>query len=224
MSSIGIVHAEKSALTEEQCKELRSRLSENWHDLTIGGKGGGQKQIGDDEMRAYLDSIRFRDAAPGGSFEIAFAPKKDWPIYKVPIGLLPRSLSRLIREIRDEWSVVDKSALKTSLTPSEHGGMRAWHQNENGMLPVQESAPAWNALKASKYQSYIEENKGLPSKQVKKGIEQKYTGYVEFTLSAWRSTQGRLVYDYYNNAFFLTPGHYAAGDFSRNAFYYVVCD
>ena len=43
--------------------------------LTIGGQDGGQKQIGDDEMRAYLDFIRFRDTAPGGSFEIAFAPK-----------------------------------------------------------------------------------------------------------------------------------------------------
>ena len=66
MSSIGIVPTDKSALTEGQCKELRSRLSENWRDLTIGGQDG-QKQIGDDEMRAYLDFIRFRDTAPGGS-------------------------------------------------------------------------------------------------------------------------------------------------------------
>jgi hypothetical protein len=219
MTSPSAITTEKPALTAEQCKELISKRDLNWFDLVIGGK-----QIGDAEMRAYLDYIRLKEDMSGQSFQTVYAPDVRWPIYKVHIGLLPTSLSRLIREIRDEWSVVDKSALKSSLTPTEHGGMRAWHQNENGMLPKHDSAPGWNSVKASKYQKYIEENKGLPSKQVKKGIEQKYTGYVEYTLGAWRSTQGRLVYDYYNNHFYLTPGHYASGDFSRNAFYLVVCD
>ena len=205
------------ALTDEQCKELRSKLDADWHEISVGGK-----QIGDDEMRAYLDFIRFH--GPAETREIKCSPQKDWPIYKVSIGQLPKNLRLLIRQIRDDLQVVDKSSDKTSVTPVEHGGMRAWHQNDLGMLPRQDAPAPMNAYKASKYQDYIEKNKRLPSKQVKKEVEQKYTGYVEFTLVAWRSAQGRLIYDYYNNEFYLTPGHYAAGNTTRNAFYFVVCD
>lgn len=213
----------KTALSDEQCKELfRQHNLSSWWDTIVGGKN-----VGDEEMRAYLDFFRLRDDA-GTGFKVAFdaaSPSPIHPIHTILIGILPKGLRDLIRNIHDSFTVVDFSPRKDDVNGTAEGAMRAWHQNDTKMLPTLTGGMNAKHLHVgSKYQAYIEENKQLPSAQVKKGIKPEYTGYVEYTLRAWRSSQGRMVYDYYNNRFFLTPGHYAAGDFSRSAFYFVQLD
>jgi hypothetical protein len=92
------------------------------------------------------------------------------------------------------------------------------------MLPELKKPSVEHQIVSDKYQAYIEEHKGLPTKQTNKGIKADYTGYVEYTLRSWRSSQGRMVYDYYNNRFFLTPGHYGSGNKDENAFYLIQLD
>ena len=207
------------ALTDEQCKELFQSRDKDWYDLHVQGK-----QVADEEMRAYLDFYRSRE---GTSFKIGIeqgSPSPIFPIFVVLIGVLPKNLRELIRRIQSSWTVVDASARIDSVTDSGHGAMRAWHQNDTKMLPKLTAPSVQHSIISDKYQDYIEANKQLPGAQKKKGIKQEYTGYVEYTLRSWRSAQGRMVYDYYNNRFFLTPGHYAAGDFTRNAFFLVQLD
>jgi hypothetical protein len=48
------------------------RRDEDWFNLSINGK-----QIGDDEMRCYLDSMRLMDPEKTGAPQVYAAPRKE---------------------------------------------------------------------------------------------------------------------------------------------------
>jgi len=200
--------AKEEELPEKRYKELfQHRDDQDWYHYTVLGKN-----VNDDLMQEYLDYYRVR--LPNKELKVAFAGEVQQPIYVVKIDVLPGSLRDLIRRIDRSWGVVDNSARKDEITCGTHGAMRAWHQNGDKFLPRLQ-APGERALQALIYKDYVEENKHLPTKQTKKGLKEEYTGYVEYTIVSWRSTQGRMVYDYYNNHFYVTPGHYGGGDKSQ---------
>ena len=201
-----------------RCQEMFRKRDEDWFNLSVSGK-----QISDEVMKDYCDYYRSHDTPT--AFKIAFnKPAVCHPVYVILIGILPKNLRELIRKIQSSWTVVDNSARADDICGSGHGDMRAWHQNGDGMLPKLDKPSVEHQIVSDKYQAYIEEHKGLPTKQTNKGIKADYTGYVEYTLRSWRSSQGRMVYDYYNNRFFLTPGHYGSGNKGENAFYLVQLD
>jgi hypothetical protein len=194
------------------------KRDDDWFDISVGGK-----QIDDEIMKDYCDYYRSRETL--NTFKIAFdKPTVCNPMYVILIGILPKTLRNLIRSIQSSWTVVDNSARPDDITGAGHGDMRAWHQNGDQMLPKLDKPSVQHQIVSDKYQAYIEEHKRLPTKQLGKGIKVQYTGYVEYTLRSWRSSQGRMVYDYYNNRFFLTPGHYGSGNKAENAFYLVQLD
>jgi hypothetical protein len=201
-----------------RCQEMFRKRDEDWFDLSVRGK-----QIDDAIMKEYCDCYRVHETLT--AFKIAFnKPIVSNTMYVILIGILPKNLRELIRTIQSSWTVVDRSARADDICGSGHGDMRAWHQNGDNMLPKLEGPSVQHQIVSDKYQAYIEEHKGLPTKQVSKGLKEKYTGYVEYTLRSWRSSQGRMVYDYYNNRFYLTPGHYGSGNKEENAFYLVQLD
>lgn len=201
------------------CQEMLSQKDADWFDLRV---LRGSRDIGDELMKKYCDYYRVQETT--GKFKIAYdKPLVSQPMFIVPIGVLPKNLRELIDKIRTSWTVVDTSARADQITGALHGNMRAWHQNGDNMLPKHQG-PVPTLIISVGYQTYIGEHKGLPTKQRAKGIKEEYTGYVEYTLRSWRSSQGRMVYDYYNNRFFLTPGHYGSGDKDVNAFYLIQLD
>jgi hypothetical protein len=210
--------AKEEELAEKRCKELfLHRDDQDWFHYTVLGKN-----VDDEVMEEYLNYYRLRDH--NKEFKVAFAyPVVTEPMYVVKIDVLPTNLRDLIRTIDRSWTVVDYSARPADINGASHGSMRAWHQNGDNFLPRLQP-PGEDAIVATGYKTYVEEHKHLPTKQTKKGIKEEYTGYVEYTIKSWRSTQGRMVYDYYNNRFYVTPGHYGSGDKSRNAFSLIELD
>jgi hypothetical protein len=212
------VSVKEEGLDEKRCKELfLHRDDQDWYHYVVLGKN-----VDDEVMQKYLDYYRLRDN--NKQLKVAaFASTVSEPMYVVKIEVLPANLRDLIRRIDRSWTVVDNSARPDEITGAAHGSIRAWHQNGDNFLPPLQPLDE-HAIVATGYKTYVEEHKHLPTKQIKKGIKEEYTGYVEYTILSWRSTQGRMVYDYYNNRFYVTPGHYGSGDKSRNAFFLVELD
>ncbi|HEY6878390.1 MAG TPA: hypothetical protein VI299_10255 [Polyangiales bacterium] len=100
-------------------------------------------------------------------------------------GKPDNTLHTLAFELMRGTTVVDHSADPKSLTGTEPGAMRSWHQNDSLFLPTRRIDPDTLQNKALRYHQYIERNKGLMNKQRAKGVAQVYTGYVEFTAGGW---------------------------------------
>lgn len=116
----------------------------------------------------------------------------------------------LLKEARIPVAELPEDLAKYSLNPSTPGSMRSYHQNDKKHLPGGDCVPESLTGKPKLYHTYVEHFKGLQNKQIKKGVKQVHTGYIEYTAGGWRtgSTDGRIVYDYVRDRFFLTPDHY----------------
>lgn len=99
------------------------------------------------------------------------------------------------------------------LCPDTPGAMRSWHQNDTGYLPIRhltEEQIAGASVKARLYHDYVVAYIGLQNKQKKKGIDEVYTGYIEYQAGGWREAlqSGRVCYDYIDDIFYFTATHY----------------
>jgi hypothetical protein len=240
------------------CEQLHNDRDKHWGDWNYVVAGGN---VSDEVMQKYLDYYRLRGYQ--GAFDVAH---REGPVakemYVVEIKHLPEHLQKLINEINNSMHVVDMGEAEQINNPA-HGAMRSWHQNDQRFLPILEArnssvraAQRTSDTRSNAYQEYVEGNKHLPAKQIKKEVSsakaqkkvrwqkkgddnkekedankekedagpEKWTGYVEYTITSWRSTQGRMVYDYYNHLFYVSPGHYGSGDRTRNPFYLIRLD
>ena len=141
-------------------------------------------------------------------------------IFHLPRGntALPATIKAVIQQIlQSTTSVYDEAYPIDSITCPTPGSIRSWYQNDGGWLPKLHFDPKNLRGKAAVYHAHVVEHKGLQNKQKKKGIEEVYTGYLEYTPCRTVESQwARIVYDYVNDKVYLSPVHYTPFDMTED--------
>ncbi|MBB4129592.1 MULTISPECIES: hypothetical protein [unclassified Xanthomonas] len=134
------------------------------------------------------------------------------PIYQVPVTEVAEPLRALVASIFRSTGVYD-AVPESKHGENVHGSMRDVHQNDDRgrrYLPVL-AYPASPLGRAGRYHDYIlERGKACVQNRQRErsGTSDVLTGYVEYTVVLEGCSNVRLIFDYLNTRFFISPNHY----------------
>ncbi|MCT8376795.1 hypothetical protein [Xanthomonas citri] len=183
-------------------KENAMGMSE---DAAAGGQGGNL------ELIQSLEQMLERDQA-GKLLQPLSGMAVARPIYQVPAIALAEPLKTLVATIFRSAGVYD-AVPESKHGENVHGSMRDVHQNnDNGRryLPVLDY-PVAPTGRAGRYHDYIVQRSKADvqnRQRQRSGISGVLTGYVEYTVALEGCSNVRLIFDYLNTRFFISPNHY----------------
>ncbi|MFO3706770.1 hypothetical protein ACI6Q5_17765 [Xanthomonas codiaei] len=134
------------------------------------------------------------------------------PIYQVPATDVAEPVRTLVTSIFRGTGVYD-AVPESKHGENVHGSMRDVHQNDDRgrrYLPVLDY-PASPTGRARLYHDYIlERGKAYVQNRQRErsGTSDVLTGYVEYTVMLEGCSNVRLIFDYLNTRFFISPNHY----------------
>ena len=178
--------------------------------------GTAKSLFGTDVTGTLTAPSGFSFAPPAKAIAMATALKKPvrhrgLPTLVLPLNALPPQMIAVIIEVLGTPNVVGQcftTGGERNVTPDEALGLRSFHQNELGLLPMPAKSESDRSFAYDQLWQ-LEGGTKLQGKQKQKEVELVPTGLWEFNALGFNDTNVRLVFDSTRDRFYLTF-HYQA--------------